>query len=279
MPNSFSLSKQHIFPPVVLGLSCGVGFFIAQESWKRKRWSWSTVSMIIQKLVETDVPWWLLAVGSRGWYPLAFWWVLKDVLSKDIERKERSVDDESESNPGKPDTTLQNASDPVSMAEQERRLPPPPPQIQLQNVPLDAKSITSYQQPQRQLEMLVHNVAHTDLVLSLDPRDGEGQYCLCRPRFSAFDLYTSRILKSLPTSPETVSFPRYERSDEDPRHTIVTPRPSRQKMIPTGFRLEHDTSALKVTPEELQNLRFRGRDVPRIEKYTRTTRLPVLTFV
>jgi cytidine deaminase len=268
MPNSLSLSRQHLFPPIVLGLSCGVGFFIAQESWKRKRWSWSTVSIIIRKLVDTDVPWWLLAVGSRGWYPLAFWWVLKDVLSKEIEKTEGNVDDNNaETDP--PDSTLQIGAAPASTTEQERRLPPLPPLIQLQNIPLDAKSTTSYQQPQRQLEMLVHNVAHTDLVLSLDPQDGEAQYCLCRPRFSAFDLYTSRILTSLPTSPETVSFPRYERSDEDPRHTIVTPRPSRQKMIPTGFCLQPDNSALKVPPEELQNLRFRGRDVPRIEKYTR----------
>jgi cytidine deaminase len=267
MSNTLPLSRQQLLPSIVLGLSCGVGFFIAQESWKRKQWSWSTVSNITRKLVDTDVPWWLLAVGPTGWYPLAFWWVLKDIMAEDGEKKEENAENQAEIDQVRPDSTAREISAPQSI-----ELPPPPP-ILLQHVASDLKSTSSSQQPQRHLEMLVHNIAHTDLVLSLDPQedpqDGGEQYCLCRPRFSAFDLYTRRILKSLPSNPETVSFPRYERSDEDPRHTIVTPRPSRQKQMPTGFQLDPDNPILKVPSEELQNFRVRGRDVPRIEQYTR----------
>jgi hypothetical protein len=51
----------------------------------------------------------------------------------------------------------------------------------------------------RYLEILVHNVSHTDLVLSVDapPEINESTYCLCAPRFSTFDMYCRRILDSL----------------------------------------------------------------------------------
>mmetsp|Transcript_19651 Transcript_19651/g.27791 ORF Transcript_19651/g.27791 Transcript_19651/m.27791 type:complete len:730 (-) Transcript_19651:183-2372(-) len=141
--------------------------------------------------------------------------------------------------------------------------------------------------------MLVHNVSHTDLVLgvnaprlNVDDEDNdninstnatEKEYCLCRPRFSAFDLYSRRILTSLDQPSSSLSnqrtiasFPRYERSD-DIRYTIVTPRPSRKAMLPTGFQLDSDndttSNALCIPSEELVNLRFRGRDAPRIEPY------------
>jgi cytidine deaminase len=214
--------------------------------------------MILRKLVDTEVPLWLLVVGSKGWYPLAFWWLLKNVLSEYDEKKEENSDIRPESD-----------VEPDSMPREQERLAIDMSQIQVQKVGPDAKAPSSFQQSQRQLEMLVHNISHTDLVLNLDPRDGESQYCLCRPRFSAFDLYTTRILSTLPKNPETVSFPRYERSDEDPRHMIVTPRLSRQKMLPAGMRLDPKTSMLKVPQEELLNLRFRGRDAPRIEKYAK----------
>ena len=245
-----------------LGLSCGVGFFVAQECWKRKQPSWNALPIILRKLVDTEVPLWLLAVGSRGWYPLAFWWLLKNALSEYDAAQGGSPESQADI-VAEPDSSPRGHEYlPTEMSQQQQH-------IQLQNVGPEAKNTSSHQQSQRQLEMLVHNISHTDLVLSLDPRDGEGQYCLCRPRFSAFDLYTSRILSSLPKNPETVSFPRYERCDEDPRHAIVTPRLSRQKMLPAGLCLDPNTSVLKVPQDELVNLRIRGRDAPRIEQYAK----------
>jgi hypothetical protein len=130
-------------------------------------------------------------------------------------------------------------------------------------------------QSRRYLEMLVHNVSHTDLVLSVNapPQQNESPYCLCAPRFSAFDMYCRRILASLSGDEIVVNFPRYERSETSPRYSIVTPKPSRQgllQLLPTGLELaglERHCSNLVLLEDELPNLRFRGRDAHRIEPY------------
>ena len=156
----------------------------------------------------------------------------------------------------------------------------------------------------RYLEMLVHNVAHTDLVLSLGNTSNrktktsmgefisknENQatcllqtsdstdFILCRPRFSAFSLFSNRVLSTLlKTASESKSindinqdsvicFPKYERSDS-PRYTLVTPRPSRQISTPVGFDLSKHmqySQNLKVDLTELSSLRIRGRDSTKI---------------
>jgi cytidine deaminase len=270
-----SSSHQQLLPTVALGLSCGVGFFLAQETWKRKQWDWTTVTKITTKLRSADVLCWVLALqsGSRGWYPLAVWFALKDLAKQSENGPEKEGKEEEEeaplSPPRKQDSeTSQREIEIIDVAQNigSEQLPP----VLLQHVVSDVKSSSSHQAPQRQLEILVHNISHTDLVLSIDPQDGEDahpDYCLCRPRFSAFDLYTRLILKALPNEPETVSFPRYERSEEDARHTIVTPRLSRQKLLPTGFVLPSEHSRLEVPDEELVNFRFRGRDIARVDPF------------
>lgn len=184
------------------------------------------------------------------------------------------------------------------------------------------------QKQQRYLEMLVHNVSHTDLILGIcrrkkahggmnalmTPRKserekmsaedikgyvvagGEGsgsskndinaypadpneKYALCRPRFSAFDLFTRRILDALRSQlllqnshdalrESVVSFPRYERSDSSSRYNLVTPRVKNRedKMLPVGFDLgDGDEGILAVRPDEMPSLRVRGRDVAKME--------------
>ena len=220
--------------------------------------------------------------------------------------------------------------------------------------------------PVRYLEILVHNVAHTDLVLCLgippelqskdDDIDAdvaanatartplknnskqkvhfqkEEAHALCRPRFSAFDMFCRRILhvlhnsncnhhcmddggssegihkrhennqhaserKSGPEvrSPQTIhdekeekirqlyasimSFPKYERSDSTARFSLVTPKPSKQTMLPVGFNLAQlirdegkDSISSKVyskelalTQEDVASLRVRGKDMVKME--------------
>jgi hypothetical protein len=127
----------------------------------------------------------------------------------------------------------------------------------------------------RYVELLVHNLSHTDLILSLeaplmhrpDPPSQDDLYCLCRARFSAFDTYSKRVLESLPDDLQSslISFPRYERSDATPRYNIK-PEPSKMDKLPIGLSLETsmNTPALQVSPEELSDLRLRGRDAPRL---------------
>ena len=210
----------------------------------------------------------------------------------------------------------------------------------------------------RYLEMLVHNVSHTDLVLCLgipnilgsktNSEDNENEYdfihkelsvannsmmtpltktrsninnhseqdrneessahALCRPRFSAFDMFCRRIhdvLKQIsplpsniqssattksstsPTANKNISllqssimkFPRYERSDLTPRFSLVTPRPHKQANLEVGFNLSDlcgqghgkNTDELNITMADLQSLRLRGKDVSKLESFLSTS--------
>jgi hypothetical protein len=168
----------------------------------------------------------------------------------------------------------------------------PPPLLRTSMTPTSEKSNNK----QRYLEMLVHNVSHTDLVLSLDvppanngpnkddDDDSESEsYCLCRPRFSAFDAYSQRLVDFMKhqqyqrREESLIRLPQYERNDQTKK-----PEPSSletatdDEMIPIGFRLrkegddelddEDDDSGkniyrpLRVSSSELNDLRVRGRD-------------------
>lgn len=120
------------------------------------------------------------------------------------------------------------------------------------------------------VELLVHNVSHSDVVFSLGriPADtttastmnevrtapafddtihrneNKNEKIFCRPRFSAFDCFSRRVYETSSSAAQRnqellplIYFPKYERSDSSPRYTLVTPRPCRQKDIPVGFAL------------------------------------------
>ena len=136
------------------------------------------------------------------------------------------------------------------------------------------------------LEILVHNVSHTDLVLSLeadlDARastihteerenmvsaeqvepstknapESRDPYCLCRPRFSFFDHYCRAVLENLTKEDEIVSFPRYQRAVDHPRYSILS-EPSQGVPIPTGLHL---SSTSRPVVADLHEVRVRGRD-------------------
>ena len=148
--------------------------------------------------------------------------------------------------------------------------------------------------PKRYLELLVHNVSHTDLVLSLDAPflpspshttssdsagNGIDSYCLCRPRFSAFDAYSQKLADFLKNNEQqkgrkVIKLPRYERNDETQQ-----PEPSSKKIgeeVSIGFRLENESELankkqasdadhpLSVSSSDLKDLRVRGRDAQRV---------------
>ena len=189
--------------------------------------------------------------------------------------------------------------------------------ISATQTPIRQHEISQLQPPpkqQRYLEMIVHNVSHTDLILGIALKkqlgatggmkalmtsrriereqmadaggsdnatnDPTEKYALCRPRFSAFDLFTRKILDSIRSKmllsdshdalmDSVVSFPRYERSDASSRYNLVTPRvKNRERMLPVGFDLggeeEDDEEMLSVQTNELPSLRVRGRDVAKM---------------
>ncbi|GMH62612.1 hypothetical protein TrST_g11272 [Triparma strigata] len=136
--------------------------------------------------------------------------------------------------------------------------------------------------PIRHLELLVHNVAHTDLVLALEttnpksvsptppakkvntilgtlkqdvtshdsPPQPQGKCppqadILCRPRFSAFLPFSQNCLNSITKSQgrRTSTFASlYSRSDLTPRYNLVSPAHP-MKPLPIGFKLDPPASA------------------------------------
>jgi hypothetical protein len=128
---------------------------------------------------------------------------------------------------------------------------------------------------QRYIELMVHNVSHTDLVLSLDAPPASSSYvdlfCLCRPRFSAFDFYSKKVanVMTILDSSALVRFPRYERSDATRRYQIKPEPNQNAQQPPIGFAMPDDQS-LHVTTEELNDLRVRGRDASRLTNITAT---------
>mmetsp|Transcript_21870 Transcript_21870/g.45984 ORF Transcript_21870/g.45984 Transcript_21870/m.45984 type:complete len:985 (-) Transcript_21870:97-3051(-) len=187
---------------------------------------------------------------------------------------------------------------------------------------------TEIKTQKKYLEILVHNVSHTDMILGLSGEKGgtdessfiaeyeitprrttinaknedgnrtvkskseeqkKEKYILARPRFSAFDMFSRRVLMELRknqmagsatdfsihnlTQQRIISYPRYERSSATARYTLVTPRPEDQFMLPVGFNLERSDDCRKEDAEdqmlvdhtEMPSLRLRGRDVPKVD--------------
>lgn len=125
------------------------------------------------------------------------------------------------------------------------------------------------------LEMLVHNVSHTDLVLSLGCLDDgfvksgqapvssskrEQEHLLARPRFSAFHSFCNRILSVLKQAEKEkhseylldsiMCFPRYHRCESTPRFSIVSQPPSEQNNVAVGLNLQQIESELRRGQEQ-----------------------------
>ena len=120
--------------------------------------------------------------------------------------------------------------------------------------------------------MLLHNISHTDLVLGLDILEKGSNYSskssldsmsLCRPRFSAFDMYCRRLLQALDNSndnnqsseqndaAEIILVPQYQRSQNDPRYTI---QPSGRPHVATGFCWRKSSSSSSTTATTSNNI-------------------------
>ena len=126
----------------------------------------------------------------------------------------------------------------------------------------------------RYLEILVHNVSHTDLVLSLDTStssnnqqnddddDENDIYCLCRPRFSLFDYYCRGVLHNLTMRETLVSFPRYQRSMDHDTMMIMPSSSTNALPIPTGMELVDQHTCMA----SLSEVRVRGKDHVKVQQ-------------
>ena len=119
-------------------------------------------------------------------------------------------------------------------------------------------------QHQQYLELMVHNVSHSDLVLSLEGSesfdvDSKPSEIYIRPRFSFFHKYSRMVLDQVQSkTDEVIFFPRYQRSMEDPRYAIQPfPADWDPPTAPTGFRLANHFSVDRDTLQ--QDVRVRAR--------------------
>jgi cytidine deaminase len=145
---------------------------------------------------------------------------------------------------------------------------------------------------QRFLEVLVHNVSHSDIVLGLDVTDvadmsdkqHEGvanvfdwkNICLARPRFSSFDRYSRLILEQMSlvdTSAHTVVFlPRHQRTLDDPRYLIQEFPMSELPPSPAGIQLS-DNRVCTFNRTSLQHeLKVRSKDSEKLDQFIRQQR-------
>jgi len=167
-----------------------------------------------------------------------------------------------------------------------------PPHLHARSPP---KAPKSHGKKERYLELLLHNISHTDLVLGIDvlssqptatkQRPSLTSMCLCRPRFSAFDMYCRRLLKALdnfppnPPAADIVLVPQYKRAQDDPRYTI---QPSNRPHMAAGFcwnqtnadatlNSKDDANPLTLSlADALADLRVRGKDMSKLEPYLTT---------
>ena len=168
-----------------------------------------------------------------------------------------------------------------------------PPQLHTRLPPKAPKAPQQANKKERYLELLLHNVSHTDLVLGLDvdlANNNDTQQpslksmCLCRPRFSTFDMYCRKLLQALEQAPPTadiILIPQFNRTQDDPRYTI---QPSDRPHMAAGFCWKQSTNHRNdanqnTTPnprflslaQALSHLRVRGKDMTKLDPYITTS--------
>ena len=164
--------------------------------------------------------------------------------------------------------------DPISASDPLRRMfhiPPPPGDsssdlnvvIARDGIHQDGPGMgNTATRPSRYLEVLVHNVSHSDMVFTLQSPNNE-EDSLVRPRFSCFEKYSELLLNHFTKATSVdnengvalVGYPRYERSFDSPRFSIKN-EPSDQT-CPVGF---HFLPGGGPAVEDLHELRIRGKD-------------------
>lgn len=116
--------------------------------------------------------------------------------------------------------------------------------------------------PSDQIEILVHNVSHTDMVLTLDslPSDPAqpADSILARPKFNFYQAISTKVLSAVREMQDQViveDYPVYTRQTS--RRKFPIKKDMEGYKIPVGFKLPPSTS---FDVEDLGQLRFRRDD-------------------
>jgi hypothetical protein len=112
-----------------------------------------------------------------------------------------------------------------------------------------------------QVEILLHNVSHTDMVLSIPNSlyQGAGESIIARPKFSCFREISTKIENKIRDvkleNLLTIKHPVYAREDTNALHQIIRNLTTEQE-LDVGFDLQNH----KVVIDRIEQLRFRQND-------------------
>lgn len=287
-----SSNNGGIVPWIVMGLSMGVGYFGLEslldycakaKSRDARTTKRSLLHQHLKRQLEqmgsllslSHAKTWLLRSWTvpLGGYRDVFWGVFVAVLPREQEEETTTKRLPTQRKAPSPENDVFLTLPPQLSSSRTNQLPP--------RLPPKA---SGNKKQERYLEMLLHNISHTDMVLGLEVLEKNAarrklkpsnlnSMCLGRPRFSAFDMYCRRLLKALDSQKEEaeiVLVPQYQRSHNDARYTI---QPSDRPHISTGFCWKEETTEEESNPrvlpgtEALADLRVRGKDMVKIDPY------------
>ena len=188
-------------------------------------------------------------------------------LEERKEEKEKESEKEKKNSSSLSKQTKNSSSSLLSSSSQSYPPPPPPPSFS----PFSSSSSD-------QIEILLHNVSHTDMVMSIknnndnknnknsnDNNDEESdESIIARPKFSCFREISSKIESSIREVKledlSTIRHPVYSR-ETNARHPIIRSSINSQ-YLDVGFNLlDHS-----VVIENIEQLRFRQKDREKISK-------------
>lgn len=176
-------------------------------------------------------------------------------------------------------TTDKNRS--VIDADGDHSLLMPPPALTHHRSRVASAVPRSTKNPERYLELMVHNVSHTDMIFSFNSGDFpekagknpsmpgsaglqvEVPFSLCRPRFSCFDVYFRKVLRIFQkhnNDLKLITAPRYQRSLDDARLSIQAVPRDQLPTTPIGFKIP-----TPVPVNDWHDLRVRGCDQVKVD--------------
>ncbi|CAB9527078.1 expressed unknown protein [Seminavis robusta] len=324
---------SRLVPWMVMGLSMGVGYFGLEslmrsnqekmngkknQSTKRRRRRHSLYSQLLRQVQQMEtmmslenIPYWFVQCWTL---PVASYDILWGVFLTVLPAQTSPID----LDPAKGAARVLVGHSSTTSTTKENRPPIQPnntdefltlpPQLHPRLPPKPSNNYNgknNNNKKERYVEMLLHSVSHTDLVLGLEAilsshattsGDATGNsteakttasslksMCLGRPRFSAFDMYCRKMLQALEQEEqqqtsdkaEIILVPQYQRAQNDPRYTIQpsTDRPH----VATGFcwkttsanssnkQQQNNNPRLIPLTQALADLRVRGKDIARLD--------------
>ena len=118
--------------------------------------------------------------------------------------------------------------------------------------------------PMEQTEILLHNISHADMIMSL----AEDDTIIARPTFSSFRGLSETMynaIKELSTV-QLVKYPVHSRNSTLPKRPIIRTTSEVSDVVPVGFDFKELANSDLLALDNLDQLRFRQNDKEKLSK-------------